>query len=88
MIFDWLSVSFRSDLKLRDDFMFSPCCLSNQGLLWGILSKQLHLNGGILTGCKFIVMKFCLMHKEKALRSVLAITHVYVVKLDILCFKI
>ena len=33
-------------------------------------------------------MKFCLMNKEKAPRSVLAIAHVYVVKLDIVCFKI
>ena len=42
----------------------------------------------MLAGCKFIVMKFCLMNKEKALRSVLAVTHVYVVKFDILSFKI
>ena len=35
----------------------------------------------MLTGCKFIVMTFCLMNKEKALRSVLAMTTVYVVKL-------
>ena len=76
MIFDWLS----------DDLMFSLCCLLNRGLLCGSLSKELHLNGRILAGCKFIVMKFFLMNKEKALRSVLAITHVYVVKLDILCF--
>ena len=55
-------------------------CLSNRGLLCGSLSKELDLNGGILGGCKFIVMKFCLMNKEKALGSVLAITHVYVVK--------
>ena len=68
--------------------MFSLCCLSNRGLFCGSLSKELHLNGGIQAGCKFIVMKFCLMNKEKAPRSVLAITHVYVVKLDILCFKI
>ena len=88
MIFDRLSVSFRYAVKLRDDLMFSLCCLSNRGLLCGSLSKELHLNGGILAGCKFIVMKFCLMNKEKALRSVLAITHVYVVKVDILCFKI
>ena len=45
------------------------------------------LVGGMLDGCKFIVMKFCLMNKEKVLRSVLAITHVYVVKFDILSFK-
>ena len=68
--------------------MFSLCCLSNRGLLCGSLSKELHLKGGILAGFKFIVMKFCLMNKQKALRSVLAITHVYVVKLDNLCFKI
>ena len=41
----------------------------------------------MLAGCKFIAMKFCLMNKEKALRSVLAVTHVYVVKFDILSFK-
>ena len=52
------------------------------------LSNELHLNGGMVAGCEFIVMKFCLMNKEKALRSVLAITHVYVVKIDIVCFKI
>ena len=82
MIFDWLSVSFRYAVKLRDDLMFSLCCLSNRGLLCGSQSKELLLNGRILAGCKIIVMKFCLMNKEKALRSVLAITHVYVVKLD------
>ena len=43
----------------------------------------------MLAGCKFIVIKLCLMNKEKALRSVLAVTHVYVVvKFDILSFKI
>ena len=41
----------------------------------------------MLAGCKFIVIKFCLMNKEKTLRSVLAVTHVYVVKFDILSFK-
>ena len=46
------------------------------------------MEGGMLAGCKFIVMKFCLMNKEKALRSVLAVTNVYVVKSDILSFKI
>ena len=40
--------------------MFSLCCLSNRELLCGILSKGLYLNGWILAGCKFIVMKFCL----------------------------
>ena len=88
MIFDWLLVSFRYAVKLRDDLMFSLCCLSNRGLLCGSLSKELQLNGGILAGCKFIVMKLCLMNKEKAPRTVLAFTHVYVVKLYILCFKI
>ena len=83
MTFDWLSVSFRYAVKLRDDLIFSLCFISNQGLLCGSLSKELHLNGGILADCKFIVMKFCLMNKEKAPRSVLTITHVYVVKLDI-----
>ena len=75
MIFYWLSVSFRYAVKSRDDLMFSLCCLSNRGLLYGSLSKELHLNGGILAGCKFIVMKFCLMNKEKALRPVPVITH-------------
>ena len=88
IIFDWLSVSFRYAVKLRDDLMFSLCCLSNRVLLCGSPSKELLLNGRILAGCKFIVMKFCHSNKEKVLRSVLAITHVYVVKLDILCFKI
>ena len=63
--------------------MFILYCLLDLGLLCGSLSKELHLNGRIMAGCKFIVMKFCLMNKEKALRSVLAITHVYVFKLDI-----
>ena len=43
------------------------------------LSKDLHLERRMLAGCTFFVMKFCLMNKEKVLRSVLAITHVYVV---------
>ena len=42
----------------------------------------------MLAGCKFIVMKVCLVNNEIVLRSVLAITHVYVVKFDILCFMI
>ena len=50
--------------------------------------QETTLEGGMLAGCKCIVMKFCLMNKEKALRSVLAITHEYVVKFDILSFKI
>ena len=87
MIFDWLSVSFRFTIKLRDNLMFSLCCLSNRGLLCGSLSKELHLNGGKLAGCKFIVMKFCLMNKEKALSSVLAITRLYVVKFDIYALR-
>ena len=85
MIFGRLLVSFRYAVKLKDDLMFILCCLWNRGLLCGSLSKELHLNRGIMAGCKFIVMKFCLMNKE--LRSVLAITHVYVVKLDSLGFK-
>ena len=44
------------------------------------------LVGWMLVGCKFIVMKICLMNKEQVLKSVLNITHVYVVNLDILCF--
>ena len=31
----------------------------------------------MLAGCKFIVMKFCFMNKEKALWVVLAITPVF-----------
>ena len=58
------------------------------GLLCGTLGKELHLDGGMLASYKFIVMKLCLMNKETALGSVLTITHVYVVKFDILCFKI
>ena len=87
MIFDWSPVSFRYTVKLRDGLMFGLCCLLNRELLCGSLSKEQHLNGGILAGCKFIVLKFCLMNKEKALRSVLAITHVYVVKLNILSLR-
>ena len=71
-----------------DEFMFSLWCVLNHGLFCDSLSKELHLDGGMLAGCKFIVMKLCLMNKEKALRSVLAIKHIYNVKLDILCFQI
>ena len=56
--------------------MFSLCCVSNLGLLCGSLSKELHLDGGMLAGCKFVVRKFCLMNKEKVHRSVLAITRI------------
>ena len=72
-----------------DELMFSLCCAWNRGLLCGSKRncKELHLDGVMLSGCKFIVMKFCLMNIEKALRFVLAITHVYV-KFDILCNKI
>ena len=58
---------------------FSLCCLSNRGLLCGSISKELHLDIEMLAGCKFIVIKYCLMNREKAHRSVLAITLVYVV---------
>ena len=68
--------------------MISLCCLLNRRLICGSLSKELHLGGGVLAGCRFIVMKFCLLNKKKELWSLLAITHVYVDKLDILCFKI
>ena len=68
--------------------MHSLCRVSNHKLHLCSLSKELHLERRMLAGCKFIVMKFCLMKKEKALRSVLAIIHVYVVTFDILCFKI
>ena len=71
-----------------DELMHSLCCVLNPELHRCSLSKELHLEGGMLAGCKFIVMKFCLMNKEKALRSVLAVTHVYIVMFDILSFKI
>ena len=73
-MFDWLSVSFMYAVKLRLVLWMS--CLSNRGLLCG----RLHFDGVMLPGCEFIVMKFFLMNKEKALRSMLAITHVYVVR--------
>ena len=44
------------------------------------------LDGWMLAGCKFIVMKLCLMNKEQALKSVLTITHIYFFKLDSYCF--
>ena len=44
------------------------------------------LDGWMLAGCKFIVMKLCLINKEQTLKSVLIITHKYVFKLDSLCF--
>ena len=68
--------------------MLSLCCVSNPELLCDSLSKELHLEGMMLTGSKFIFMKVCLRNKVNALRSVLVITQVYVVKFDILCFKI
>ena len=42
----------------------------------------------MLAGCKFIVMKLCLKNKENVLRSVLAITHVYVVTFYIMLLDI
>ena len=68
--------------------MHNLCCDSNPELHCGSLSNGLHLERGMLASCKFIVMKFCLMNKEKALKSELAVTHVYVVKFDSLCFTI
>ena len=65
MIFDWISVSFRYAVKWGDYLMFSLCCLSNRGLLYGSLSNELHLNGGMLAGCKFIILKFSLKIKRK-----------------------
>ena len=47
--------------------------LPNSSTMW---NGELHLDRWMLAGCKFIVMIFCLMNKEKALGSVLAITHV------------
>ena len=65
--------------RAENYFITSRMLCLNRGLLCGSLSKELHLDGEMLPGCKFIVMKFCLMNKEKAFRSVLAITRVYVV---------
>ena len=33
-----------------DGLMFSLCCVLNRRLLCGSLSKELHLDGGMLTG--------------------------------------
>ena len=63
MIFHWFSVSFRYAVNLRDDLMFSLCCFRTKDC------KELLLNGGILAGCKFAVMKFCLVNKEIELRA-------------------
>ena len=49
-IFDWLSVSSR-----YTELMFSLCCIWNRGLLCGILSKELHLDGGMLAGCRLVL---------------------------------
>ena len=70
-----------------DELMSSQCCVLNPELLCGSPSKELHLEGGMLACCKCIVTKCCLMNKETALTTVLAITHVYVVKFDIICFE-
>ena len=45
-----------------DALRLSLCCVSNPGLLCGSLSKGLHFEGEMLTGCNFIVMKFCLLN--------------------------
>ena len=65
------------------------CCILNRGLLCGSLGIgkiKLDFNGITFgwmdAGCKFIVMKLCLMNKENALDTY------YVVKLYIICFKI
>ena len=57
--------------------MSTLCCLWNRGLLCGSLSNELHLNGGILAGCKFIVMKVCLMNKEKERSGLCLPSHTY-----------
>ena len=56
----------------------SECAFKNVNLnpdcsldVFQSLSKELHLDGGMLAGCKFTVMNFCLMNKEKALRTML-----------------
>ena len=76
------------DELMLDELKHSLRCVLNSELYWLSLRKELHLEGGMLAGCKFIVMKFCLINKEKALRSVLAVTHVSAVTFDILCLKI
>ena len=58
-----------------DELMHSLCVLNIE-----LLPKQgTTSERRMLAGCNFFAMKFCLMNKEKVLRSVLAITHVYVV---------
>ena len=71
-----------------DELMHSLCRVSNPKLHLSSLSKELHLERRMLAGCKFIVMKFCLMNKEKALRPVLASYTYMLLRFDILCFKI
>ena len=46
-----------------DELTHSLCCVSIPELHRCSLSKELHLEGGMLASCKFIVMKFCLMNK-------------------------
>ena len=52
----------KATIKSSLKFVYLPC-----GITFGWMDA----------GCKFIVMKFCLMNKEEALRSVLAIRHMY-----------
>ena len=68
-----------------DELMHSLCCVLKLELL---PKPGTTFRTKMLAGCKFFVMKLCLMNKEKVLRSVLAITHVYVVTFDIVCLKI
>ena len=49
----------------------------------GSLSKELHIDGGMLAGCKSIVMKLCLINKEKVLRLCLP-SHTYMLLSKIL----
>ena len=47
-------------MGFMDELLFSLCSVLNHGLLCGSLSKELHLNGRMLAGYKFIDMKFAL----------------------------
>ena len=60
-----------------DKLMFNLCCLSNRGLLCGSLSKRLHLDRVMPAGCKFIVMKVCLMNKEREHSDLCLLSHTY-----------
>ena len=62
-----------NDKTKLDVCVRGQCNIPNSSHMW---IEELHLDGWMLAGCKLTVIKFCLTNKEKALRSVLAITHV------------